>query len=151
MEACRSFLLWEGKLFILNSYFCIFAPSYYRIGPFFPRYVLRTAKGQHNRRATHSNAGHAHTHTALDTQKIKLSQMAQAGGGPPRALLALVRAASEGEVPETLAASLARFTMDEEEGGGEGGVPEGDASEKEKPAATEKALQPVLGLVNLIP
>jgi hypothetical protein len=41
--------------------------------------------------------------------------------------------------------------MDEEEGGGEGGVPEGDASEKEKPAATEKALQPVLGLVNLIP
>eukprot|EP00227_Mantoniella_beaufortii_P008635 CAMPEP_0197598462 /NCGR_PEP_ID=MMETSP1326-20131121/29360_1 /TAXON_ID=1155430 /ORGANISM="Genus nov. species nov., Strain RCC2288" /LENGTH=83 /DNA_ID=CAMNT_0043165267 /DNA_START=158 /DNA_END=405 /DNA_ORIENTATION=- len=73
----------------------------------------------------------------------------------PRALLALVRAAEEGEVPESLTASLARFTVDvdgDDEGdegvdGGaaqqqqeEGGAGSGDAaSQSQKSAAAAAA------------
>ena len=74
------------------------------------------------------------------------------GGGPPaRRLLALIRAATEGEVPETLTASLAKFTVedkqdDEDEGGAESGGGGGDdpASEEEKSAAA--APSPAVGL-----
>ena len=59
------------------------------------------------------------------------------GGGPPaRRLLALIRAATEGEVPETLTASLAKFTVEDEQGDGDEGGAEGGGGGGDDPTAT---------------
>ena len=62
------------------------------------------------------------------------------GGGPPVRLLALVRAAAEGEVPETLAASLAKFSVvDDDDDDDERAGDPSDASEASAADAPPRA------------
>jgi hypothetical protein len=78
-----------------------------------------------------------------DDNMAGVPSQAKAGGGDRR-LLALVRAAAEDEVPETLTASLAKFTVDEEDESNEGGT---EADEGKAAAADEAPPpSPTLGL-----
>lgn len=67
-------------------------------------------------------------------------------GRPPRALFALVRAASEGEVPKTLADSLAKFTVAEASENEDGQRADTTESSTSESAPADADAQVVLGL-----